>query len=166
MYLHGIEIYAGESETSVPFLSCLSVAQFAGINFSCHVFWLGCARIFPLFYVATKLMWRTDRWRQRWSHSTGKRISNTMRYLQRATTTLRSHFSIWLGSFQGNVSFSYLWILFVMWWKLYICIYKMSAWLVQWSVSSLRWVTSSCSPRSSYRPGCTTIVSEIVNCIF
>lgn len=55
MYLHGIEIYAGESETSVPFLSCLSVVQFAGINFSCHVFFIRVCENIPIVLCGNKV---------------------------------------------------------------------------------------------------------------
>ena len=47
-------------------------------------------------------MWRTGRLRQSRLHSTGRRICNTMRYPQRATTILRNLSCILPGSLLGK----------------------------------------------------------------
>lgn len=67
----------------------------------------GSVRIFLLFFVATRLMSRTGRWRQRWSLSTGRRISNTMKFLLKVITILRSHSFIWPESLQGKMIISF-----------------------------------------------------------
>lgn len=61
-----------------------------------------CARTFPLFSAETRWMWRTGRLRPSRSPSTGRRTCNTMRYLQRVTTILRSLSCTLPGSLLGN----------------------------------------------------------------
>lgn len=62
----------------------------------------GSVRISPLFCVETRLMSRTGRSKQNRLHSTGRRISSTMRFLQRAIITLRSLSCILPESWPGK----------------------------------------------------------------
>lgn len=64
-------------------------------------------RIFRLYFVGTRLMWRTGKWKRSRSHSIGRRICSTMRYLQRVTTILKSHISILLENLQGKVTINW-----------------------------------------------------------
>jgi len=59
-----------------------------------------------LFSVEIRLMWRTDKSRQSRLPSTGKRICSTMRFLLRATITLRSLSFTLPGNLQGRCRFS------------------------------------------------------------
>lgn len=69
------------------------------------VLYIGCVRIFRLSYVATRWMWKIGRWKQSRLLSTGKRISNTMKFQQRAIITLRNLSCTLLENLQGNSFF-------------------------------------------------------------
>lgn len=95
----------------------------------------GCVRTSPLFYAATRLTSRIGRSKQSRSHSIERRISSTMRFLQRATTTLRSPSSILLERLLGNIQhtvficwYHFCWPFFVFQF-LYICVLNMCTWI-------------------------------------
>ena len=116
MFLHGTGISAGFVTEKLSFmffylyLESLTVL----LKLICGEI-LGCARTSQLFCAETRLMSRIGRWKQSRSHSIERRIFNTMRFLQRATTTLRNLSSIWLESLLGNIQeaisfLNYWWI--------------------------------------------------------
>ena len=130
--------------------------------------YLGCARIFQLFYVETRWMWKIGRSKQSRLLSTGKRISSTMKFLQRAIITLRSPSCTLLENLQGNFfeTFSNYcfhtslglvpWCFCFPFWLrpylVYCCLQRCQ--------SPLCWVTCSCSSWSSNWYGCTSSVSD------
>ena len=62
----------------------------------------GSVKISRLFFVETKLMWRTDKLKPSRLHSTGRRTFSIMRSLQKATTTSKSRSCTLLGSLLGS----------------------------------------------------------------
>lgn len=105
MFLHGTVIFAGElNESRIEIYSCFYCFLFPFIDSLVHLTLelSGFVRTYLLFYVGTRLMWRTGRLKlSRWP-SIGRRTFSTMRYLQRATTILRNLSSTWPGSLQGK----------------------------------------------------------------
>lgn len=61
-----------------------------------------CARIYPLFFVGTRLMSRIGKSRQSRSLFTGRRTFSTMKYLPRATTILRNLSCTWHANLLGE----------------------------------------------------------------
>lgn len=63
-----------------------------------------CVKIYQLFSVGTRLMWRIGKSRPSRSHSTGRRICSTMRFLPRATTISKNLSCTLPGNLLGKIT--------------------------------------------------------------
>ena len=177
MFPHGIGISAG-SFLCVPLFIHYIVSYSKDISLV-NLNWFsvimsGCVRISQLFYAEIRLMLRTGRWKRSRSHFTGRRIFSTMRFLQRATTTLRSLSCILPGSLLGNwkivkkslISLCYLSCFIVLHYVILCYLWLIIHYMLQGRKPPLCWVTCSCSTRSANWHGCTTTVSDNIVYIY
>lgn len=105
----------GEDSCSQLFTSISTLLCFL-VMWLMFFYLAGFVRTFPLFCVEIRWMWRTGRWKQSRSPFTGRKISSTTKFLQRAITTLRNHSYILLKSLQGNVCEAFLFLTsFLLW---------------------------------------------------
>lgn len=104
MCRHGTEISAGTLWTYAYFEIFNPFNTTVDILLTTYFWFSGSVRIFLLFFVETRWMWRTDRLKQNKLLSTGRRIFNIMKSLPRVTTTSKSLSCISQESLQGKLN--------------------------------------------------------------
>ncbi len=155
MFQHGTVIFAGKKSGTNHGLQF--VMFWSPMYSSCvdRLLCAGSARIFQLYCVETRWMWRTGRWKQSKLLSTGRRTCSIMRFRQRATITLRNLSCTLPGSLLGMLSVSVIY--FVLYMHSVLLLYIFS-WMHRMSNPSML------SIESSYF--CSIIVDVDLECVY